>query len=97
MRGKNGVIIMIDGKVTNMSAQDVAMMLKNMPSSNIDQIELIANPSAKYDAAGNAGIINIKLKKNSNYGANGSVNAGTPRAYCPRLPGASTSTTATKR
>ncbi|MGN7721864.1 TonB-dependent receptor domain-containing protein [Chitinophaga sp. 22620] len=84
MRGKNGVIIMIDGKPTNMSPQDVALLLKNMPSSNIDQIELIANPSAKYDAAGNAGIINIKLKKNSNFGTNGSVNATYGQGSLPR-------------
>ncbi|MGX5820559.1 TonB-dependent receptor domain-containing protein [Chitinophaga lutea] len=84
MRGKNGVIIMIDGKVTNMSPQDVAMLLKNMPSSNIDQIELIANPSAKYDAAGNAGIINIKLKKNSNYGMNGNVSASYTQGKLPK-------------
>ncbi|WP_346318265.1 TonB-dependent receptor [Chitinophaga sp. YIM B06452] len=84
MRGKNGVIIMIDGKPTNMSPQDVALLLKNMPSSNIDQIELIANPSAKYDAAGNAGIINIKLKKNSNLGTNGSVNATYGQGALPR-------------
>ncbi|MBO9151460.1 TonB-dependent receptor domain-containing protein [Chitinophaga sp. GCM10012297] len=84
MRGKNGVIIMIDGKPTNMSPQDVALLLKNMPSSNIDQIELIANPSAKYDAAGNAGIINIKLKKNSNFGTNGSVNATYGQGKLPR-------------
>lgn len=84
MRGKNGVIIMIDGKPTNMTPQDVALLLKNMPSSNIDQIELIANPSAKYDAAGNAGIINIKLKKNSNFGTNGSVNATYGQGKLPR-------------
>ncbi len=85
MRGKNGVIIMIDGKPTNMSAQDVAQLLKNMPSSNVDQIELIANPSAKYDAAGNAGIINIKLKKNSNFGTNGSVNIGGGQGKLPKF------------
>lgn len=85
MRGKNGVVIMIDGKPTNMSAQDVAQLLKNMPSSNVDQIELIANPSAKYDAAGNAGIINIKLKKNDNYGTNGNVNIGGGQGKLPKF------------
>lgn len=73
LKGKSGVVIMIDGKLTNMSSQDVAQLLKSMPSSNIEQIELITNPSAKYDAAGNAGIINIKLKKNKTVGTNGSV------------------------
>lgn len=84
MRGKNGVIIMIDGKPTNMTPQDVAQLLKNMPSSNVDQIELIANPSAKYDAAGNAGIINIKLKKNDSYGTNGSITAAYGQGKLPK-------------
>lgn len=52
---------------------DVVALLRNMPSDNIDRIELITNPSAKYDAAGNAGIIDIRLKKNNNVGTNGSV------------------------
>ncbi|MBW8684846.1 outer membrane beta-barrel family protein [Chitinophaga rhizophila] len=73
LKGKSGVVIMIDGKLTNMSSQDVAQLLKSMPSSNIEQIELITNPSAKYDAAGNSGIINIKLKKNRMVGTNGSA------------------------
>lgn len=73
LKGKSGVVIMIDGKLTNMSSQDVAQLLKSMPSSNIEQIELITNPSAKYDAAGNAGIINIKLKKNRTVGTNGNA------------------------
>ncbi|HYG40577.1 MAG TPA: TonB-dependent receptor [Cytophagales bacterium] len=77
LRGKQGVIIMIDGKPSNLSAADAANMLRNMPSNSIEQIELITNPSAKYEAAGNAGIINIKLKKNKKAGMNGSVNAGT--------------------
>ncbi|PUZ21745.1 TonB-dependent receptor [Chitinophaga parva] len=76
MKGKNGVIIMIDGRQTNMTQQDLAQMLKSMPASNIESIELISNPSSKYDAAGNAGIINIKLKKNKALGTNGSVNLG---------------------
>ncbi len=84
MRGKGGVIIMIDGKPTNMSPQDVAQLLKNMPSSNVDQIELITNPSAKYDAAGNAGIINIKLKKNQNFGMNGNVGIGYIQGKLPK-------------
>lgn len=87
LKGKNGVIIMIDGKPTNMTSQDVAQMLKNMPSNNIEQIELIANPSAKYDASGNAGIINIKLKKNSNYGTNGNVTLGGGYGSTPKWNG----------
>jgi hypothetical protein len=76
LKGKQGVIIMIDGKPSALSGQDLANMLKGMPSSNIQKIELITNPSAKYDAAGNAGIINIVMKKNRREGFNGNVSAG---------------------
>lgn len=87
MKGKGGVVIMIDGKPTNMTSQDVAELLKSMPASNLEQIELIANPSAKYDAAGNAGIINLKLKKNKNYGTNGNVNLGVSQGLRSRANG----------
>ncbi|MBC7587696.1 MAG: TonB-dependent receptor [Chitinophagaceae bacterium] len=73
MGGKNGVQILIDGRNTNMSSQDVAQLLKSIEASNIKEIELITNPSAKYDAAGNAGIINIKLKKSITNGFNGNA------------------------
>lgn len=76
LAGKNGVQIYIDGRSTPLSGQDLANYLKSLQSSQIEAIELITNPSAKYDAAGNAGIINIKLKKNKSLGTNGSVNAG---------------------
>jgi hypothetical protein len=76
LRGKQGVIIMVDGRPTGMSGQDLATMLKGIPSSNIQKIEIITNPSAKYDAAGNAGIINIIMKKNKREGFNGSVSTG---------------------
>lgn len=87
MKGKSGVVIMIDGKQTNMSSQEIAELLKSMPGSNLEQIELIANPSAKYDAAGNAGIINLKLKKNRNYGTNGSVTLGVAQGIVPKYNG----------
>ena len=76
LRGKQGVTVMLDGKPTYLSADQLANLLRSMEGSAIKSIELITNPSAKYDAAGNSGIINIKLKKNSNYGTNGSVFAG---------------------
>lgn len=76
LSGKNGVQVYIDGRPTPLSGQDLANYLKSMQSSNIEAIELITNPSAKYEAAGNAGIINIRLKKNKAFGTNGSVNAG---------------------
>ena len=74
--GKSGVKIYIDGKKSPFSASDLANMLKNIPSEQIDAIEIITNPSARYEAEGNAGIINIRLKKNENTGTNGSVRAG---------------------
>jgi iron complex outermembrane receptor protein len=76
LAGKNGVRIYIDGKPSPLSGTDLTNYLKSIQSAQIDAIELITNPSAKYDAAGNAGIINIKLKKNKTFGTNGSVNAG---------------------
>jgi iron complex outermembrane recepter protein len=76
VNGKNGVQIYIDGRPTPLSGSDLANYLKSMQSSQVESIEIITNPSAKYEAAGNAGIINIRLKKNKAFGTNGSVNAG---------------------
>lgn len=76
VNGKNGVQVYIDGRPTPLSGQDLSNYLKSIQSSNIEAIEIITNPSAKYEAAGNAGIINIRLKKNKSLGTNGSVNAG---------------------
>lgn len=76
MSGKNGVNIYIDGRPSPLSGTALSVYLRSIPSSALESIELISNPSAKYDAAGNAGIINIKLKKNNNFGTNGSVNSG---------------------
>lgn len=76
LSGKNGVQIYIDGRPSPLAGKELADFLRTLQSSQIEAIEIITNPSAKYDAAGNAGIINIKLKKNKAYGTNGSVNAG---------------------
>ncbi len=76
LAGKNGVQVYIDGKPSPLSGTDLANYLKSMQSAQIEAIEIITNPSAKYEAAGNAGIINIKLKKNKSFGTNGSVNLG---------------------
>ncbi len=76
MSGKNGVEIYIDGKPSPLKGTDLANYLKSLSSTNVEAIELITNPSAKYEASGNAGIINIKLKKDKSIGTNGSVNAG---------------------
>jgi len=81
LRGKAGVIIMIDGKPTYLSSTDLANLLKNMPASQLEQIEIMTNPSAKYDAAGNSGIINIKTKKGKASGFNGSVMVGITASF----------------
>ncbi|QMU28181.1 outer membrane beta-barrel protein [Adhaeribacter radiodurans] len=73
LRGRPGVMVQIDGRQTYLDMADVVALLRSMSSDNIDQIELITNPSAKYDAAGNSGVINIRLKKNNNVGTNGSL------------------------
>ena len=73
LKGK-GVTIFIDDKPTYLSGADLEGYLRSLPSSTLDQIELMTNPPAKYDAAGNGGIINIKTKKNKAKGFNGGLN-----------------------
>lgn len=73
IRNKSGVVVMIDGKINYMSAEALSQYLNNMPSDQIQSIEVITNPSSKYDAAGNSGIINIRLKKNKAHGTNGTL------------------------
>ncbi|MGM1055542.1 MAG: TonB-dependent receptor domain-containing protein [Bacteroidota bacterium] len=73
MRGNDNVRILLDGKPTNIPA---AQLLKQLPSSSIKSIELITNPSAKYNPEGMSGIINIILHKNSNLGFNGNLTTG---------------------
>lgn len=76
LQGKSGVVIYIDGKPTHLSQDQLANVLKNMSSENIRSIEIMTQPSAKYDAAGNAGIINIVTRKSEKGGFNGSLTAG---------------------
>jgi hypothetical protein len=87
LSGKNGVQIYIDGRPTPLSSADLAAFLKTLQSSSIESIEIITNPSAKYDAAGNAGIINIRMKKNQSFGTNGSVNGGYGIGIYPKFNG----------
>lgn len=75
LKGKQGVKVFIDGKPSYLSGPDLANLLKSMGSAQLDQIEIMTNPPAKYDAAGNAGIINIKTKKNKTVGYNGSISS----------------------
>jgi iron complex outermembrane receptor protein len=73
IRGQQGVGVMINGKLTQLSQKELANYLKSTTSSNIKQIEVITNPSSKYDATGKAGMINIILKKPSSAGIKGTV------------------------
>ncbi len=84
IRGRAGVIFMIDGKVTPMSGQELANYLRAMPAGSIERIEIITNPSAKYDAAGNAGIIDIRLKKEANMGTNGTFTTNYTQGVYPK-------------
>lgn len=74
LKGKQGVMIYIDDKPTYLSGADLANYLKSLPASMLDKIEIMTTPPAKYDAAGNAGVINIKTKKSKVQGFNGNLN-----------------------
>ncbi|PST83236.1 TonB-dependent receptor [Pedobacter yulinensis] len=74
LKGKGGVKIYIDDKPTYLSGSELENYLRSLASSAIDQIELMSNPPARYDAAGNGGVINIRLKRNKSKGFNGGLN-----------------------
>ena len=76
LNGKSGVKVLIDGRSTYLSAKELQAMLEGMSAENIKNIEIISNPSAKYDAEGTAGVLNINLKRNTLSGLNGSLYAG---------------------
>ena len=87
MGGKNGVTVLIDNQNMQLSAQDLAQLLKSIESDNIKEIEIITNPSSKYDASGNAGIINIILKRSLTNGFNGSVTGNFTQSTHHRMSG----------
>ncbi|MBC5772719.1 TonB-dependent receptor [Pontibacter sp. KCTC 32443] len=76
LNGRSGATVMIDGKLTYLTARDLRSMLESMSAENIKNIEIITNPSAKYDAEGSSGILNINLKKNTMFGINGNASVG---------------------
>ncbi len=84
LKGKEGVLVLVDGRPTQLSGTDLANMLRNMNASQMDQIEIMTNPPARYDAAGNAGIINIKTKKSTTLGYNGSATLGYTQGKYPK-------------
>ncbi|MBW4362194.1 TonB-dependent receptor domain-containing protein [Flavobacterium taihuense] len=81
LRGNSNVRIFVDGKP---STVDTAQLLQQIPSTSIKQIELITNPSAKYNPEGMSGIINIVLNKNAKIGFNGSINGGVTFGETPK-------------
>ncbi|RNC86944.1 MAG: TonB-dependent receptor [Winogradskyella sp.] len=76
VEGKTGVLIYIDDKPSVLRGEDLVNYLKTIQSSDIDAVEIITQPSSKYDAEGNAGIINIKFKRDKSLGTNGSLTSG---------------------
>ena len=70
---RSGVLIYVDGKRLPLTGEDLSNYLKNLPAEQIDRIDIITNPGSRYEAEGNAGIIDIRMKKNENYGTNGSI------------------------
>jgi hypothetical protein len=84
LKGRQNVIVQINGKPSPMSGTDLAQFLKGLNSADIETIEIISNPGAKYEAEGNAGIINIRLKKDKKLGTNGSISLGLSQGITPK-------------
>jgi hypothetical protein len=84
LRGKSGVLVMIDGKLQVMSGTELGNFLRGLPANSVERIEIITNPSAKYDAQGNAGIIDIRMKKDQRLGLNGTFNSNFGQGRYPK-------------
>lgn len=84
LNGRQGALILLDGKQTYLSGKELIDLLRSMPSSSIKSIEIINSPSAKYDAAGSAGIINIKTNKTLQRGFSGSTTTGFSIGISPK-------------
>lgn len=84
LKGRSGVLVLIDGRQTYLGASELATLLQGMSAAQVSQVELINQPSARYDAAGNAGIINIRTKKNRQKGFNGSLTLGLGQGLYPK-------------
>ncbi|MFB6343138.1 TonB-dependent receptor domain-containing protein [Saccharicrinis sp. FJH62] len=84
LQGKSGVKVYINGRPSRISGSDLSNMLEGMQSDNIESIEIITNPSAKYEAEGTGGIINIVMKKDLSNGFNGTLYGSHSRGVKPR-------------
>ncbi|HEX8326710.1 MAG TPA: TonB-dependent receptor [Hymenobacter sp.] len=87
LRGRQGVLVLIDGKRQPMTGSELADYLRALPAEQLKSIELITNPPAKYDAQGGAGIIAINLKKDQRLGSNGTLNLSYARGQADRYTG----------
>lgn len=85
--GRSGVLVYVDGKRLPLSGADLAGYLQNLQADQIDRVDIITNPGAKYEAEGNAGIIDILLKKDKNIGTNGAVNLAASQGELGRVNG----------
>jgi hypothetical protein len=85
LKGKQGVLVLVDGRPTQLGGADLANLLRSMNASQLDQIEIMTNPPAKFDAAGNAGVINIKTKKTKTVGYSGSLSVNYGQGMLPKL------------
>ncbi|MCP9763756.1 outer membrane beta-barrel family protein [Lacihabitans soyangensis] len=86
LKNKDGVMVMIDGRRNFLSNEALIQFLSNLNSEQVASIEIITNPSSKYDAQGNSGIINIKLKKNLSFGTNGTLTVSAGNTFLPDAP-----------
>ena len=84
LKGKESVLVMVDGRPTQLGGADLTNLLRNMSSNQLDQIEIMTNPPARYDAAGTSGIINIKTKKTVTAGFNGSASIAYSQGKYPK-------------
>ena len=84
VKGRPGALVFIDGKQNYLTGTDLINYLNSIPASQVDQIEIMTHPSARYDAAGNSGIINIKLKKNKQVGLNANLSLSYMQGFYPR-------------
>ncbi len=85
LKGKQGVQVYIDGRPSYLAGTDLANYLRSMNANQLDQIEIMTNPPAKYDAAGNSGIINIKTKKTKQFGYTGSISSTYSQGRYPKI------------
>lgn len=85
LKGKDGVLVMIDGRPMQLGGTDLANLLRNMNANQLDQVEIMTNPPARFDAAGNAGVINIKTKKSKTVGYNGSASLTYTQGKYPKV------------